>query len=171
MGKKIEKKIADTILQEPQAVDVGGIKYTVAPPSTATLIRVSELVAQMPHVKLASKNILYEVLSVAKDCRVMGDIIAVLILGEKNRTEKKMIAKYNFFGMSFCKQEVTINKQAELAKELLNNMSPKQLNTLAVQLLMSMEISDFFGLSTSLIEVNLIKPTRGVEKTIVSGLL
>lgn len=170
MGKKIEKKIADTILQEPQEVEVGGVKYTVAPPTTATLIRISELVSEMPHVKPTSKNILYEVLSVAKDCRVIGDIIAVLILGEKNRTEKREVAKYNFLGMSFCKRDVVVNRQAELAEELLNNMSPKQLNTLAIQLLMSMEISDFFGLSTSLIEVNLIRPTREVEKTIAFGL-
>ncbi|MEG2493996.1 MAG: hypothetical protein RSF94_07780 [Rikenellaceae bacterium] len=163
MKKKIENKVADTILQEPQEVEVGGVKYSVAPPTTATLIRVSELVSEMPHIKMTSKNILYEVLNVAKDCRVIGDIIAVLILGDKNRIERKIVAKYNFLGMSFC-------RQAKLAEELLQNTSPKELNTLAIQLLMNMEISDFFGLSTSLIEVNLIKPTRGVEKTIASGL-
>lgn len=170
MGKKIEKKIADTILQEPQEVEVGGVKYTVAPPTTATLIRISELVSEMPRIKPTSKNILYEVLSLAKDCRVIGDIIAVLILGEKGRIEKRVVAKYNVFGISFCRREVLVDKQTELAKELLNNMSPKQLNALAIQLLMSMEISDFFGLSTSLIEVNLIRPTREVEKTIAFGL-
>ncbi|MEG2121974.1 MAG: hypothetical protein RRZ64_07960, partial [Rikenellaceae bacterium] len=121
-------------------------------------------------IKMTSKNILYEVLNVAKDCRVIGDIIAVLILGDKNRIERKIVAKYNFLGMSFCKREVVFDRQAKLAEELLQNTSPKELNTLAIQLLMNMEISDFFGLSTSLIEVNLIKPTRGVEKTIASGL-
>ncbi|MEG2281741.1 MAG: hypothetical protein RSB93_00770, partial [Rikenellaceae bacterium] len=110
MKKKIENKVADTILQEPQEVEVGGVKYSVAPPTTATLIRVSELVSEMPHIKMTSKNILYEVLNVAKDCRVIGDIIAVLILGDKNRIERKIVAKYNFLGMSFCKREVVFDR-------------------------------------------------------------
>lgn len=168
-AKKIESKVADAILQRTKEIGIGGAAYNVAPPTTATLILVSELVAQMPQIKLDAKNILSESLLIAKDCRVLGDIAAVLILGAKNLRQKKTIERKGFWGL-FCPPiEVVIDKQAELSGAILQSYSPKKLNELIIELLTGMEISDFFGLSTSLIEVNLTRATREVEKTTASG--
>ncbi|MCC8155482.1 MAG: hypothetical protein LIP01_15645 [Tannerellaceae bacterium] len=51
MAKTIESKVADTILERKMKLEIGGKYYEVAPPTTATLILVSELVAQLPPYK------------------------------------------------------------------------------------------------------------------------
>lgn len=53
----IETKVADTILQKPYRVQVGEETYTVAPPSIATIILASELIAQLPGLKLDTKQV------------------------------------------------------------------------------------------------------------------
>lgn len=151
--KKIETKVADTILQRSQEVTIGAKTYQVAPPSTATLILVSELVAQMPKIKLDTADVMAESLMIAKDCRVIGDIVAVLILGAKG------LKKSKWFG--FLKN----NNQSDLAKKILEDIKPVDLNSLVLRLLQGMEISFFFGVSTFLIGINLTKETKAEEMT------
>ena len=169
MNKTTEQRVAETILEKGQTIQIGTKTYTVAPPTTATLIAVSELVAQMPAIKTDPNNIAAETLRIAKDCRILGDIIAVLILGERNLQQTRKTEKKRFFGLLIETKEETYDAKAELAKTILQETSPKQLNSALVALLQGMEIADFFGLSTSLIEINLLKETRGVEETTASG--
>ncbi|MFK2385903.1 hypothetical protein ACIXN7_20500 [Bacteroides fragilis] len=89
MNKTIEQTVAETILEQPFEVKVGEKSYQVASASTATLILVSEAISQLPHIALDTEKVVEETLSVAKDCRILGDIAAILILGAKNITEKK----------------------------------------------------------------------------------
>lgn len=167
----IESKVAKTILQKTEKVIIGNETMEVAPPSTATLILVSEETAKLPHIKLDSENIAGEVLYVAKDCRVLGDIVAILILGAKNLLTTKTVEKKRLFGLVTERQEITIDNKAELAKKLLEDITPRELHNLTVLLLKALQISDFFGLTTSLIEINLIRQTREVvNETTVSGL-
>jgi len=84
MGKTIESKTAEAILERKKQITIGDQTYEVAQPTMATLILVSELVSQLPQTRMDPENILTETLRVAKDCRILGDIIAVLILGEEN---------------------------------------------------------------------------------------
>lgn len=161
MKKPIESKVADTILQRSQEVTIGDKTYQVAPPSTATLILVSELVAQMPQIELNTQEIMSESLKVAKDCKVIGDIIAVLILGAKKLKTKKAKKWFSRF------KSQTIDTRAELAEEILDNITPFELNGLVQRLLGAMEISFFFGISTFLIGINLTKETK--EETTQSG--
>lgn len=167
MGEKpIEKKVADTILQKSKTVEIGGETYEVAPPSTATLILVSKEVAMLPPIEVNKEtDILTETLRIAKDCSFLGDIIAILILGANRITEKKRVVKKRFFGLIKDVSDITVNRQKELADLLLRHKSPKELNELTAHLLSGMEIGDFFGLTTSLIEINLTKPTKEVETT------
>lgn len=169
MAKKIERKVADTILQQSRQIEVNGVVYDVAPPSVATLILVSALAAELPNVELNPEDILKESLFVAKDCQVLGDIVAVMILGAKGITQTRRIKKKRCFGLWSVTTEVEVNRQNELAEVIRQNLSPKQLSNLIGELLVGMEISDFFGLTTSLISVNLVRETRGVGKTIVFG--
>ena len=56
--------------------------------------------------------------------------------------------------------EITIDKKAELAKELLEDVSPRELNLIVSQILSRMQIADFFGLTTFLAELNLLHPRK-----------
>lgn len=143
----IESKVASAILQRPKVIFVGKKKYKVSKPSTATILLVSEAISQLPQEKLDANNLLYESLRIGKDCAPLGRIAAILIVGAK---------KYN---------AIRVNR---LARRLLLDLSPKELNALVANLLGTQEIGDFFGLTTSLIEVNIMKPKKAIGTT-VSG--
>lgn len=170
MEKTIESKVANTLLQSPTIERIGGKTYQVAPPSVATLILISEAISFMPAIKLNSENVINEVLSIAKDCRPLGEIIAIMILGAKGVTETKRVMcpveKRFLFGLIKYKrekeQEVIIDRKTELAKTLMEDLSPSELHNLAARLLSRLELSDFFGLTTFLTEINLLRPTKVV---------
>lgn len=169
----IESKVKQTILQDTIDVTIGGKVYKVAPPSVATLICVSEAVSMLPAVQLEPKKVLDEVLSIAKDCRPVGEIVAILVLGAKGLTESrktvKTVEKRRFWGLIKEQKQVEveeiIDNKAALARTILEDMSPSELKELIGQLLSQMEIGHFFGLTTSLIEANLLRPTREVVTT------
>lgn len=178
MKEKIETKVAKTILQQPEEITVGGTVYQVAPPSTATLILMSEAAARMPHVKLDPERIVDEVLATADQCRPVGEFVAIMILGAKGlvetRKEVVKMKKKRFFGLMTTVQqvetEVTIDRKAELSKKLLKDLEPRELHNLAARLLQKMQVADFFGLTTFLTEINLLRQTRRVEsETTQSG--
>lgn len=154
--EKVEQKTAGAILEKPKEVIIGGVTYQVAPPSTATLILVSELVSQLPKVephtfvnKQTGKievDVLSTVLEMAKDCKVIGEIVAILIIGAKELSKPFQFK----------------NKVKKLSGQLLMDISPKALSDMTLDLLTGMETGDFFGLTTFLIEINLTKTTREV---------
>ncbi len=171
----IENKVADTILQKPFCVQIGEETYKVAPPSIATLILASELIAQLPGLKLDSKQVMFESLFIAKDCKVLGEIVATLILGADNLTSEKeiVVIEKHCFGLIRKKKKITvqIDNKAILSDKVLKKIPPSRVNTITISILNRMEIGDFFGLTASLIEVNLIRPTKPMEEAemIVSG--
>lgn len=142
----VEQKTAGAILEKPKEVVIGGVTYQVAPPSTATLILVSELVSTMPRVDISEESVITGTLKIAKDCNPIGEIVATLIIGAKELS-KPFQFKY---------------KVKKLSKVLLMELSPKQLSDMTLDLLKGMETGDFFGLTTFLIEINLTKTTREV---------
>lgn len=93
MPENIETKVAQTILQQPEEITVGDKVYKAAPPSAATLILASEAVARMPKIQLNTERIVDEVLAIGKDCRPMGEIVAIMILGAKGLTETRKTVK------------------------------------------------------------------------------
>lgn len=162
MKKTIESKVSDTILQKSEEVPLGEKTYSVKPPTIATLIKVSELISQLPGIPLAADNPALESLAIAKDCKVLGEIIAVLILGHGAQPVTKRIKRPGFLGWLGAKIEIDADPYKEFGEEILNN-SPSEVEKALIFLLKKMEIGSFFALSTSLIEVNLLKATRGVE--------
>jgi hypothetical protein len=176
MDKNIETKVAKTILQEPEEVVIGDTTYRVANPSTATLILMSEAVAKMPQVNLTAEKVVDESLYIAKDCRIEGEIVAIMILGAKGLMETRKVRhteeKRRLWGLWKQRYEVeteeTINHKAILAKKLLEDVSPRELMNITSRLLQGMQIADFFGLTTFLIEINLLRQTK-VGETTASG--
>lgn len=173
MSETIESKVKQTILQNTTDITIGGKVYKVAPPSVATLICVSEAVSTLPAVRLDADKVVDEVLSIAKDCRPLGEIVAILMLGAKGLTETrrevKTVEKRRFWGLIKKQEQVevveVIDHKAALARTILEDYSPSQLKELVGLLISKMEIGHFFGLTTSLTEVNLLRPTREVVTT------
>ncbi len=174
----LEKIVTDTILQRASDVIViDGIEYQVTPPTPATLILVSELVAELPIVNRHTDNIIHEVLSSAKDLSVIGKIAATLILGAKRIKESRYIAiehtnetkcwswkKFRFL----TKRNIITEKALEvdyLAERILNEVTNKTLVELISNRLGMMQIGDFFELTTFLSDANLLKRTREVVAT------
>jgi hypothetical protein len=155
----IEREAAKVILQRPEEVVIGGETYRVSPPSTATLILVSEAVSQLPAVNLDSEDILSESLCIAKDCRAIGDVIAILILGAKELRDAGKGVKRRLWGL------VTVDRKAMLAEKILEELEPRELYELMARLLKSMQLSSFFGLTASLAGVNLLRRTREAVTT------
>ena len=163
MEQTIEQKAGGTILQRNKEITVGDRTFSVAPPSTATLILASEAISLLPQETLDGKKIVEEVLYIAKDCRVLGDILAILILGAKNlkETVTEKVEKRRLFRSPRIEiVERVIDRKAELAEWLLLNISPKELRQTFTKLVQDFQLGDFFGITTFLIGINLLRPTK-----------
>lgn len=165
----IESSVADAILQRRKTFVAGGYEYEVAPPSPATLILVSELCAELPKFDADSdENVLQVVLRTAKDLRIIGKIVATLIIGAKairqfEQEEAKSAERF------FCRKAGSrkTSHVDELAEWLMENATPQELNAIVVSRLADMQIGDFFGLTASLAVQNHLKATK--EAVIQSG--
>jgi hypothetical protein len=171
----IEKKVADAILEKAtDKITIEGNDYPIAPPTTGTLILISELVATMPIVN-KNANALYEVLRTAKDLSVIGKIAATLILGAKRIKEQRKVCKTenvqhkHWSWRKLHKVTDTTTKSVKvlevdyLAEKLIDEVETHTLNNVIVKRLGESQFGDFFVLTTSLSEVNLLKRTKEVE--------
>ena len=159
----IESRVASAILERNVGnIEIEGVTYEIAPPSIATLIVVSIV------EKVEKTEIVNSVLHHARFFRPLGDIAATLILGAKSLTEERVVVqeKRYLFGLikRKSKKKIKIDKRAELAKAILENVRPTVLFNVVVQRLQDMEISSFFAITTSLSEANILKPTKEVVK-------
>jgi hypothetical protein len=149
--EKVAKTAAEALLQENVTMQIGGVEYSIAPPSIATLARVSAIIAEMPAQTLDDDNVLSESLRIAKDvAKPVSLIMAVLITGEKRP------------GLRRIKDEV---KQRKIARYIYHNASPAEIKNLFTRLLQHQEVGNFFGLTAFLLEIGITKPTRKAEMT------
>lgn len=176
MPETIEQKVAKEVLQQPEDIKVGDKTYKFYPPSTATLILVSEAISKLPKMRLSSEHIAEDSLYIAKDCRGLGEIVAILLLGAKHLKETIKDTQIKEIRLLWgllrfkrsVKKERVVDRKAELSRQILEDITPRELHTLTRNLLMRMQIGDFFGVTTFLLEINLLKQTREVVTT-VSG--
>lgn len=175
MAKTIEEKTAQTILQESEEIKVGDKTYIIAPPSVATLILASAAISRLPHLRLDGNKIIEESLNIAKDCSVLGEIAAILILGAKHVNEvvttRQIQRKRRLWGFFNTKRTIvrTETRKEQLAREVLEEISPRDLHNLVAQILIKMQVGDFFGLTTFLSETNLIRQTKVEIEPTASG--
>lgn len=172
--ESLEKKVADAILERPSdSLTIDGVDYPIAPPSPATLILVSELVAELPDVKLTGDNIMAGILRTARDMKPIGRIAAALILGAKRIRENRMVIRevgtgkkrwsWRRFGMTEATRRVTMSEMDWLSERILDEVTPKTLARVVSKRLGNMEMADFFGLTVSLSGANLTKRTVEAE--------
>ncbi len=171
--RTLEQKAADTVLQRAAKVKVGGKEYEATSPSIATLVLVSEAVSRLPRRKLDGNDIVTECLDVAKHCRPLGDIAAVLVLGARQygetATEPCKGLLRRFSGLFRKGERTQETKGQALSREILETYSPRQLYDLVSMLLQRMELADFFAVTTFLTEVNMLKETKVETETTASG--
>ena len=173
--ESVEQQVADTIMEKPVSqVKLGGQTYLIAPPTLGTLILISKYVQELPPAPADTKelNILKEVLKNAKDCKVIGKIIATLILGAKRVLEYHKVPvqittqemKLRWFWKPRRMQTTEYIPEVIYLRDLiLDELSPKEAHELVAKALMDLQLPDFFGLTTSLTTANQLKPTREVE--------
>ena len=165
----LEQQAAQTILQQPEEIRIGEKTYTIAPPSIATLILVSGAISRLPHLHLDDAKVLEETLNIAKDCAGIGEIAAILILGAKHIEDTEEIEQSedmtHLWGLFKTTRKVKKKRKVKerIAKEILEDITPRELHNLIAQILKMMQVGDFFGLTTFLTEVNLLHQTRKVE--------
>ena len=159
--RTVEQRVASAILERKLAsIEIDGVTYDIAPPSVGTLILVSELASTLPVIpNVEHDKQVYAVLRFAKDYRAIADIAATLILGANNltRTEEKTLTERKWWLFK------RIDARAELADKILRYVSPSTMFKVIVKRLEDMEVGYFFGITTSLNEVNILKPTKEVE--------
>lgn len=176
MEKSIESKTANCILEiSHDTVKIAGEEYLIPQPTPATLIMISELVSQMPAIDGRTDSVVYEILGKAKDLSVIGDIAATLILGAKRvkeRREKTIThvvetERWSWKKFRFVTDRTeTVDRMPELeylSKKILEELSNADMLRLISDRLHNMQIGDFFVLTTSLSEANLLKRTKEVE--------
>lgn len=176
--KTTEKRVAEEVLQRPETITIAGTEYEVAPPSVATIIMVSEAVAELPHMSLDSDNLVEDMLREARNCRPIGKAVAVMVLGakriredEERRREARThgwLHKLPLIGRMFRRGRDT-GLLGRLSEKILEDAEPKELQQAMAALIMRMQLGDFFGLTTFLNGVNMTKPTREVGRTTASG--
>ena len=156
----IESKTAHTVLQDQFKVRVGTEVYRVAPPTLSTLIRVSELIAKLP--KEENQDVLIWSLDNAKQARVIGDIVATIVLGA-NSLDKEVVRVKSFLGFRY-KKKVSLYKEI---KEQAIGMEYEPLSNLLVGLFKEgLDVDAFFLLTTFLRGQNILKRTK---ETTLSG--
>ena len=175
--KNLESKVADCILEiSNDTIIIAGEEYIITTPTPATLILVSEFISQIPLTDSGNtEKIVYKVLGEAKDLSIIGKIAATLVLGAKRIKERKYKTITNIEETrrwSWKKlrhvtdKTITSTKILEidyLADKILHELSNADLYNLITDRLNNSQISDFFVLTTSLSEANMLRRTKEVE--------
>lgn len=180
----IESKVVDAILQRTtKEIEIDGVIYRVAQPTAATLMLASEAAAGVPTTAFQAdfEKMVTEVLRTAKDYRVIGTIAAILILGAERVNEKILVElkrvtlkrrfswrKMRVVPVRIVKRDVVEEKDA-LAERILFNCRSSVLRDIVSTRFHDNEVADFFGITTSLSEINILKPTREVVETTTFG--
>lgn len=142
----IEKMVAEAILQDRKEVVLSGKKFKASVPTLATLIEASKYISELPSVKITGESPLFESLSIASDCEAIAKVVAVMILG--GRKIKGLVYRLRFNWIE---------------RYIVNKATPVEINLALRVLLGGLQVEHFFAVTTSLIEVNLLKARREVD--------
>lgn len=152
----MEKKVAETLLEEKKVIVIEGVTYEVNPPSIATLVLASKYIRDLPNEILDEERLVSDLFRLAHQLPAVGYALSAMILGVKEFEKEEVVAWY-----SFKKQK---EKQGHILAKKINNAPIKQVFSNFYKILEAMNLSDFFQLTTFLIELNMTRPTREVEK-------
>ncbi|GIZ15498.1 hypothetical protein [Capnocytophaga catalasegens] len=165
----IEERVSETILEEKKQITIQGETYNVAPPTIRTLIKFSKYVSAFPKEELDQERPVASLLLHSDKLHNVGYALACIILGNKEFEKKEETifeeVKREFLFKKIIKQKVIVSEKSngELLAEKINNAPIEEVLNVFFLLLKFMKLSDFFQLTTSLIEMNLTKATKTAE--------
>ena len=151
----IESQAADVVFNRKMVITVGERTFTLPRPTIATLIAASEVIAELPEKQMNPERPLTESMAVATSCKPIGRIAAILLLGARKGKSSSVL-----------KEALWRLKTRRYGRELLRSLTPDEMKDLIFGILNGAKVDNFFGLTTSLIEVNLLRrsKTEEVEK-------
>ena len=159
----MEEKVAQTLLEEPTTVTIGGEAYKVAPPSIFTLVRASKYISKIPTDTISEGNIFGSIIHNAEEYENIAWAISAILLGKKF-TEIDTYPKWQFW-----RREKNVTKGEILAKKLINTPIT-EVSDAFFKVLGQIDIRAFFVITTSLKGMMITKPTKEVEnETTASG--
>lgn len=149
-----EKRAVTEILEQPTTLTLGGRTFRVPPPSYATLLRVSQLVTQMPQndinpTEVTESQLVAYVINNAKDYQLLPELLATLLVGVHKTFPRALKNK----------------RIRPLSKWIAERVPPSEQTQAISTLLSRLEIADFFWLTTFLSKMRVAKPTREVGET------
>lgn len=168
--KSIEKRAAETLLEKRMEVMVGGHRYSVAPPSLATLMEVSGLIGgakDWDNVE-DEDTVAGVALMRAMDAPMICEVVSTLILGANRAVGETSWLEGMWLkikGEKRGNEKIGVSYEADkklLVQRLMYEVTPNELLGLMTTLLEGMELGSFFGITTFLRELNVAKPTREV---------
>lgn len=165
----IENKTADTILQKPIELKVGGNVYYVAKPTLATLIEVSRCISMLPKVgKIDNNEVIPFILSNAsKYGRILAHIAAILIVGIGN--DKKTSKNKNKWKIRWFQKKKRQSKIDLMTEEIMNNASCKEISEIISGALSYQGIGFFLSTIISLSGANVIEKTKSETEATALG--
>lgn len=172
MKDTVQGKVADEVLQRPEIIEIGLMSFCVPPPTTGTLIMVSEELARFPEIKMSEDTLVYDVLREARRCEGIGRAIATILIGSKRihewekETEAMPKKRPSLLKMLSRKGKEVLKEEehpvSALACDLLDNASNRELQEAFAKLIQRLQLGDFFALTTFLNAINQTKPTMEV---------
>lgn len=138
--KKAEQMVSDTLLSGGVSVAIGSTEYKVYPPTLATWVEVSALIAQVTDVEERDMT-LYDLIALGSDAEIYAHILATFIAGVKRDNEAE---------------------RRKTAETLLYTSTIPDLATALFTVLETMNIGELFMLTTSLKKTMITKPTKEV---------
>ena len=159
----MEEQVAQTLLEEPTTVTIGGEAYKVAPPSIFTLVRASKYISKIPTDTISEGNIFGSIIHNAEEYENIAWAISAILLGKKF-TEIVTYPKWQFW-----RKKNNVTKGEILAKKLINTPI-NEVSSAFFKVLGQIDIRAFFVITTSLNGMMITKPTKEVEnETTASG--
>lgn len=144
MEEHIGKKTADTILQKYFKVKAGGKNFKVETVSAGTLIEASGLISLLPNdADVNADNYILEILRVAKDSEVIGEILTTFIVGSRKHESK----------LHRLKKKYVLN-------HILYHTSPSEFPRILNEIFTKSDVAGFLSSICFLNEVNLLKTTK-----------
>lgn len=138
--KKAEQMVSDTLLSGGVSVSIGSTEYKVYPPTLATWVEVSALIAQVTDVEERDMT-LYDLIALGSDAETYAHILSTFIAGVKRDNEAE---------------------RRKTAETLLYTATIPDLATALFTVLETMNIGELFMLTTSLKKTMITKPTKEV---------
>lgn len=161
----IEQRTADEILQQPSSITVNGVEYRIPPVTLATLILASKEISRLPDKAMDSTNVVFESMARAEEYRPVADMLAVLMLGSKGLTERRRERRSLLFGLFHIDREAEVDRKSELSNRIMEEWSFGQMYSVFKDIVRRMRLRDFFALTVSLAEVNMLRQTRETVTT------